>query len=211
VDVIKRVTLTLLIMTLTLSVGCAVATSQYQRLARDDKGNILYDKDNKPIILTDNVSAEDSWHKAQVENQKAAQPVAGLYAPDNAPLTLPAGAKFVVYGENGKPKTLRQYKHKETQVIEATGNALVKVGPTAVSAIAVKGAMDVAGSQKGDTYKDSFNDNQGSQAARGKTVASQSTNNATAEGSTASSSSNPTSQDTKTTNEGDKTFEAGNL
>ncbi|MBU4566984.1 MAG: hypothetical protein KKE29_19885 [Proteobacteria bacterium] len=197
--ILKRLSLGLLIITLCLSVGCAVAMSKKQRLAVDPvTKKVLYDKDGKPIILTDEISAEDSWHNAQVENQKAAKPIAGLFAPDNAPLTLPAGAKFVVYGENGKPKALRQYKHKETQVIEATGNALLKVGPHVVTGMAVKGAMDVAGSQKGDTYNGSFNDNKGNQAARGVTTGAVNEINATAEGASGSVNSNPAKHDTST-------------
>lgn len=197
-----------------LSAGCGApqAVNEETYVLQNPKtGEPLKDDSGKYLTATRKYSNEDSFNKAQVANQQAAKPIAALIAPDDKPLTLSAGARFVVYGENGKPKMVKQYVPESTQNIREIRKGVKDIAP---AALVWKGmdTMEAVASKGGPTnYNNSFNNNSGAQAASGsKMAAGISTANASAEGASAGGgTATPTQSETDSSSNGGNSLLSG--
>jgi hypothetical protein len=146
---------------LTLGAGCGakVLNEETVPLINPKTGKLLKDKNGNPMLGTHKYSDEAAFTRGQVALAQARKPVAQLKAPNNAPLVLPAGAEFTVWGRNGAEVEIKQYVSELVQVMKEIRGMVREAGLPTVATVAVVKSADARGNTT--TYKDSANNNQG--------------------------------------------------
>ncbi|MCF8065087.1 MAG: hypothetical protein K9K36_07580, partial [Desulfarculaceae bacterium] len=124
-------------------------------------------------------------------------PVAELSFPAGG--EMPKGAVFTVWGRNGAEVAIHQRVPESVQVINAVGNNAAKILPNVIVGVAVD---RLAEAKSGNTYKDSFNDNQGNLSGTGRVTGGVSTVNVSGDGNTGTGAANPEDTSTSTSSNG---------
>jgi hypothetical protein len=99
--------------------GCASNTIQTPLIGPN--GQVVLDKDGKPLMLTQSLTDSAMFTRDQAKAAEQAKPIAQLSFPNGG--TLPAGTSFVVWGNNGAP-VVRQYEEPWIQAIRETKGLL---------------------------------------------------------------------------------------
>lgn len=194
----KRLVVLLALAALVVVAGCATKLNKKSMVMINPITNkVLLDKNDNPVLGTLEYSDEDSHNRAQVDLAHSRHPVAELGFPAGG--EMPKGAVFTVWGRNGAEVALKQRVPESVQVINAVGNNLAKVAPSVVVGVAVD---RMAEAKSGNTYKGSFNDNQGNLSGTGRVTGGVSTAITSGEGNTGSSSADPEDTSTSTSSNG---------
>jgi len=193
----KIAVLLALLVGLALAGGCASNTLTAPVTGPD--GKVVYGADNKPLTLSGNLSDSAMFHWAQTEALKYRKPIAELSFPEGG--TMPAGASFTVWGPNGMTQPV-QYKEPWVPVAQSALNVALPLGLGWLWS----GALSDA---RGNTYRDSFNDNSGVQSGSGRVTGGVMTNTVSGEGNSASGSANPSDTSSTRSTDGGTTIGFG--
>lgn len=223
----KRFAIIIACITLALSVGCASTMNERPVAATNPTtGAVLLDKDGNPIVGTAKYNDEEANYRAQVDLAKTRKPVSGMEAAPKTVTELVYDAKGAVvekkitetvedikisgvkrwdiWGRNGMEIAL-QRRISELEAIIKQFRGVLNDFKVPITVGIVSRNQD----RPNNTFKDSFNNNQGNQSGTGRVNGGVSTTNVSGEGNTGSSSANPEDTSTSTSSNGGNSLLSG--